>query len=74
MRVMHANDSCAHQDRRHHCRSELRDPDLEFPALAFWRALKPVDVASVDRIIYAISNRFDEDWKNHTLQLFTQAG
>jgi putative transposase len=31
------------------------------------------NVASVDRIIYAIFSRFNEDWKNHTLQLFTQA-
>ncbi len=31
------------------------------------------NVQSVDRIIYAIFNRFNEDWKNHTLQLFTQA-
>jgi putative transposase len=27
---------------------------------------------SVDRIIYAIFNRFNEDWRSHTLQLFTQ--
>jgi transposase-like protein len=31
------------------------------------------NVQSVDRIIYAIFNRFNEDWKNHTLELFTQA-
>lgn len=31
------------------------------------------NVASVERIIYAIFSRFNEDWKNHTLQLFTQA-
>lgn len=31
------------------------------------------NVASVDRIIYAIFNRFNEDWKNRTLELFTQA-
>jgi len=31
------------------------------------------NVASVDRIIYAIFSRFNEDWKNHTLNLFTQA-
>ena len=31
------------------------------------------NVASVDRIIYAIFSRFNEDWKNHTLELFTQA-
>jgi len=31
------------------------------------------NVASVDRIIYAIFQRFNQDWKNHTLELFTQA-
>ena len=31
------------------------------------------NVESVDRIIYAIFNRFNEDWKNRTLELFTQA-
>ncbi|HKW64242.1 MAG TPA: transposase, partial [Candidatus Acidoferrum sp.] len=31
------------------------------------------NVASVDRIIYAIFSRFNQDWKNHALQLFTQA-
>lgn len=31
------------------------------------------NVASVDRIIYAIFSRFNQDWKNHTLNLFTQA-
>lgn len=31
------------------------------------------NVQSVDRIIYAIFNRFNEDWKTHTLELFTQA-
>jgi putative transposase len=31
------------------------------------------NVESVDRIIYAIFQRFNEEWKNHTLQLFTQA-
>jgi len=31
------------------------------------------NVASVDRIIYAIFSRFNEDWRNHTLELFTQA-
>jgi putative transposase len=32
-----------------------------------------INVASVDRIIYAIFSRFNEDWKTHTLKLFTQA-
>ena len=31
------------------------------------------NVESVDRIIYAIFNRFNQDWKNRTLELFTQA-
>lgn len=31
------------------------------------------NVQGVDRIIYAIFSRFNEDWKNHTLELFTQA-
>jgi transposase-like protein len=30
------------------------------------------NVQSVDRIIYAIFHRFNEDWRNLTLQLFTQ--
>jgi transposase-like protein len=30
------------------------------------------NVPSVDRIIYAIFHRFNEDWRNHTLELFTQ--
>jgi putative transposase len=32
-----------------------------------------INVQSVDRIIYAIFSRFNEDWKTHTLKLFTQA-
>jgi len=31
------------------------------------------NVESVERIIYAIFSRFNEDWKNRTLELFTQA-
>jgi transposase-like protein len=31
------------------------------------------NVESVDRIIYAIFSRFNQDWKTHTLNLFTQA-
>jgi len=30
------------------------------------------NVQSVDRIIYAIFNRFNEDWRTRTLELFTQ--
>jgi putative transposase len=32
-----------------------------------------VNVASVDRIIFSIFNRFNEDWRNSILQVFTQA-
>ncbi len=32
-----------------------------------------VNVQSVDRIIYAIFHRFNQDWRNRTLRLFTQA-
>jgi len=32
-----------------------------------------VNVASVDRIIYSILQRFNLEWKNRTLKLFTQA-
>jgi putative transposase len=31
------------------------------------------NLSSVERILYAIFSRFNEDWKNHTLNLFTQA-
>jgi transposase-like protein len=30
------------------------------------------NVQSVDRIIYAIFHRFNEDWRTRTLELFTQ--
>jgi putative transposase len=32
-----------------------------------------VNIQSVDRIIFAIFNRFNQEWKNCTLKLFTQA-
>jgi putative transposase len=32
-----------------------------------------VNVQSVDRIIFSIFNRFNQDWRNHILQVFTQA-
>jgi len=32
-----------------------------------------VNIASVDRIIYSIFQRFNLEWKNRTLKLFTQA-
>lgn len=31
------------------------------------------NVASVDRIIYAIFSRFNQDWKIHTLELFIES-
>jgi len=31
-----------------------------------------VNIHSVDRIIFSIFNRFNGDWKNHTLRAFTQ--
>jgi hypothetical protein len=31
------------------------------------------NMQSVERILYAISYRFNEQWQNHTLRLFTQA-
>jgi hypothetical protein len=31
------------------------------------------NVQSVDRIIYAIFSRLNEDWKSHALELFAQA-
>lgn len=32
-----------------------------------------VNVQSVDRIIFSIFNRFNEDWRNRILHVFTQA-
>jgi len=32
-----------------------------------------VHLQSVDRIIFSIFNRFNEDWRNHTLHVFTRA-
>ena len=32
-----------------------------------------VNVQSVDRIVYSIFNRYNPQWKNRTLRLFTQA-
>ena len=32
-----------------------------------------VNVQSVDRIIYSIFQRFNLEWRNHTLRVFTQA-
>jgi transposase-like protein len=36
-----------------------------------WPMVVSVNVASVERIIYAISQRFNQQWQNHTLRLFT---
>jgi putative transposase len=32
-----------------------------------------VNIKSVDRMIFAIFNRFNQEWKNHALKLFTHA-
>lgn len=32
-----------------------------------------VNAASVDRIVFSIFNRFNEDWRNRTLRIFTHA-
>ncbi|MBV8809792.1 MAG: transposase [Acidobacteriaceae bacterium] len=32
-----------------------------------------VNVASVDRVIYSIFHRFNLEWRNRTLRVFTQA-
>jgi hypothetical protein len=32
-----------------------------------------VNLASMERIIYAIFQRFNQEWKNRTLRLFTHA-
>ena len=32
-----------------------------------------VNLASMERIIFAIFHRFNQDWKNHTLRSFTHA-
>ena len=58
---------------------ELRDPGmLSGPVRSNMPSMRrplsvTLNVESVDRIIYAIFSRFNEDWKNHTLELFTQA-
>lgn len=32
-----------------------------------------VNVSSVDRIVFSIFNRFNQQWETHTLRVFTQA-
>ena len=32
-----------------------------------------VNVKSVDRIVFSIFNRFNQEWENRTLRIFTQA-
>jgi len=51
-------------------------PEMErwgFSCFAHDHMVVFTNVASVDRIIYAIFSRSNQDWKNHTLELFTQA-
>jgi putative transposase len=38
-----------------------------------WPMVMFTNVESVDRILYAIFSCFNEDWKTHTLKLFTHA-
>ncbi len=61
-----------------HLRRKLRTTNvIERCFVEVRRRTRPMvvftNVESVDRIIYAIFSRFNEDWKNHTLDLFTQA-
>lgn len=46
------------------CFVEVRRPTR--PMVVF------TSVQSVERIVYAIFNRSNEDWRNHTLELFRQ--
>lgn len=61
-----------------HLRAKLRTTNaIERCFVEVRRRTRPMvvfaNVESVDRIIYAIFSRFNEDWKNRTLELFTQA-
>jgi hypothetical protein len=49
------------------CRWDVRLAPQPAPMVCF------VNVQSVDRIIYSIFQRFNLEWKNRTLKLFTQA-
>jgi hypothetical protein len=56
---------------------ERRSPEVsEMFRQAFLRGISTRGVGrveSVDRIIFSIFSRFNQDWKIHTLKLFTQA-
>jgi putative transposase len=61
-----------------HLRRKLRTTNLiERCFVEVRRRTRPmvcfVNLASVERIIYAIFHRFNQDWKNPTLRLFTHA-
>lgn len=61
-----------------HLRKKLRTTNLiERCFVEVRRRTRPmvcfVNVASVDRILYSIFQRFNLEWKNRTLKLFTQA-
>ena len=61
-----------------HSWRKLRTTDvIERCFVEVWRRTRPmvcfVNVQSVDRIIYSIFQRFNLEWKNRTLKLFTQA-
>jgi putative transposase len=61
-----------------HLRSKLRTTNIiERCFVEVRRRTRPmvcfVNVQSVDRIIYSIFQRFNLEWKNRTLKLFTQA-
>ena len=45
----------------------------EADQIGFWRGHTFVNIQSVDRIVYAIFNRFNLDWQKPTLSLFTHA-
>jgi putative transposase len=61
-----------------HLRKKLRTTNvIERCFVEVRRRTRPmvcfVNVASVDRILYSIFQRFNLEWKNRTLKLFTQA-
>jgi hypothetical protein len=61
-------------DSKHKVSQGYSPADL--PILAKCEALKTgtmVCFVNVDRIIYSIFQRFNLEWKNRTLKLFTQA-
>ena len=61
---------------RHLCKKLRTTNAIERCFVEVRRRTRPMvvftNVQSVDRIIYAIFNRFNEDWQNHTLELFAQ--